>query len=683
MQKSNSLLLNNEFIASLFAVLLTLLSLYLTYNSLVENNLILSLLISNGLVLLSLNFRFFIKYAFPRFSSFTPCLNIISPFLFWLLLLYLPIIIILSFYFVSIITLYIRKSFSTRGLLSYQCIYIPLLYFIIIGSEAWNMHRTPLPGHYFITQSQTGSDLTFFSALTSMLKTYNLCSIGIDGLNEFPYHYGTYHILSKISNILNLNSLYINHLIAPLILLPTALYLILETVTIFKKYLSDCFGLVNLEFRIRDHIILASILTTLTNAPFGLPFVANLSFFTSPFQIDSQLIANFILIIFLALITDIFKNKNKLDYIGLFLIISLYFVLYFTKSTASHLAFFSLIYVFFRYLLQLSLKQNSFWFFTLLICTSITLFLSSNFEQNVVNKSGNLTFDFFSLWKHQIPLREWQWIFLSNNFYVFCSFLLLAYFCKEYPSLSVLHKLKEPKFILLELIFVLSILSVLLTSLFGGSLSFASTYYLDSMKFISLVFFSAVLSILFRNFNFQNMSFKNFLKNNSPLKFISWTSILFLLITGSGLSLKGWTRTLNKHFDSQIDEFNHSGKASLKVKLLRTLLKLSKYQNDKSHACLWIPKSNTLFWHELAQEVNEAFLPFWPVALSEMSLIDGYPLSNKLNGTFGYEVYGKDDTHSREKNLAEIKTKSAKLGFKRLIVLWDHSNYETFTLLNQ
>ena len=59
------------------------------------------------------------------------------------------------------------------------------------------MHRIPLADHYLISQSQTGSDLSFFSAVTSMLKTYSICSIGIDGLNEFPYHYGTYHVLSK------------------------------------------------------------------------------------------------------------------------------------------------------------------------------------------------------------------------------------------------------------------------------------------------------------------------------------------------------------------------------------------------------------------------------------------------------------------------------------------------------
>ena len=37
-------------------------------------------------------------------------------------------------------------------------------------------------------------------------------------------------------------------------------------------------------------------------------------------------------------------------------------------------------------------------------------------------------------------------------------------------------------------------------------------------------------------------------------------------------------------------------------------------------------------------------------------------------------------THYREKNLAEIKTKSAKLGFKYLIVLWDHENFEIHKL---
>jgi len=116
---------------------------------------------------------------------------------------------------------------------------------------------------------------------------------------------------------------------------------------------------------------------------------------------------------------------------------------------------------------------------------------------------------------------------------------------------------------------------------------------------------------------------------------------------------------------------------------LKTLLNLSKHQKNKSHTCLWIPKSNRIFWNDLALKENEVFLPFWPVALSEMPLIDGYPLSNKLNGTFGYQVYGTELFHKRDKKLDEIKSIAKTKGFKTLIVLWDHEKYDTILLGNQ
>lgn len=681
-QKQNKISVNNEIIVSIFAVLLTIISTYFTYNNQLEKNLNLSLWITNGLVLLSLFFYYFIECSIKKFTNYIPCLKIIAPFIFWALLIYLPIFIVLSFCLFALITLYTRKSFSYQRLFSKSNIYISILYFVVIGSEVWNMHRIPLPDHYLITQSQTGNDLSFFSAVTSMLKTYNLCSIGIDGLNEFPYHYGTYYLFSKVSIILNLNSLYINHIIAPLILLPIALYVILETLAIFKKYLSEFFGLFSITLRIRDHIILASILTTLTNAPFGLPFVANLSFFTSPFQIDSQLLANLFigLILLITLKSSFACNKNLI--VSLFILLILQTSLSFIKSPASHLSLFLVLYTCFRYSVKRTLFQNQLWFIFSILISASTFYTSYLLVPSMVNQEGIISIGFFELWKNYIPVREWQWIYLSNGFYTFSSITISAFILKKVSAFDFFVKIKESQFSLLEVVSVLSFTAISLTAVFDGALSFASTYYLDSIKFISLILLVSCISIFFSKTNLCDFHLVKFLRSNSLIRVISILGLVFILITGVGISLKGWERNIDKHLDSNLAIHADNEKIQRKLDILKSLLSLSKLQKEKSETCLWIPKSNTIFWDELPLPENEAFLPFWAVSLSEMALIDGYPITNKLNGMFGYNSYNPKTFHDNttKKDLSDIMNDAENKGFKYLIVLWDHENYDIHTL---
>ena len=113
--------------------------------------------------------------------------------------------------------------------------------------------------------------------------------------------------------------------------------------------------------------------------------------------------------------------------------------------------------------------------------------------------------------------------------------------------------------------------------------------------------------------------------------------------------------------------------------ILKTLLLISKISERKSETCLWIPKNNTFFWNELAQENNNAFLPFWAVALSELALIDGYPLSNNLKSMFGYGSYKKQSGESKDNpTLEKIKIRAKEKGFMKLIVLTDHKNFKTY-----
>ena len=281
---------NIEIIASIFSLLLATTASFLVRHNQIEKDLILPIWKATSLVIISFGFRFSLELITNKYNI--SYLTICSPILFWILSLIIPIYILVIITVVGLTGFLKSNKIALTNTSPIKYLTLSLLYFIIIGSETWNMHRHPLPDHYLITQSGTGSDVTFYAAITSMIKTYNICSTGIDGITSFPYHYGTYYFLSKISYLLDLNSLYVNHIIAPIIFLPVSLFFMTAFLQFCKKTITSFIGTSYQSLSYGDHLIFIAVLATLTNAPFGLPFVSNLSFFSSPFQIDSQLLGN-------------------------------------------------------------------------------------------------------------------------------------------------------------------------------------------------------------------------------------------------------------------------------------------------------------------------------------------------------------------------------------------------------
>ena len=596
MQENRKNSLCNEIIVCVFAVLLAIMASYLSANSQIEEGLVHSIWITNGLVIMSLFFRYFFQLLFQeKLIKHVPYFGILAPILFWLSIIYIPIYISVVCTVIGIIGFVINSSNVFKKIFSIYSLIIPLLYFIVIGSEIWNIHRTFLADHYLITQSDTGSDMIFYSAITSMLKTYNICSIGIDGVIEVPYHFGTHYFLAALSSILDLNSVYVNQIIAPLIFLPLSLFIILELFIRFKQLIPKCHNIDSSKLKIRDHVILISILTTLTNAPFGLPFVANLSFFTSPFQIDSQLLGNLLLGIVIIIISRASSTNNKTLGFSIFFLIFVHTILCFTKSPASYLSIFIIVYSFFRYSFIRTPFQNKLWLLTIVLCISSSLFVNSFVTPTSVNQDGVLTIGFFTFWKSEIPIREWQWIYLSNGFYAIASTVLASFIVKKKSATETIAKFKTSRYNLLEIICVLTFTAISLSSVFKGTLSFASTYYIDTAKFLSLVLLVAYLSILYSSITLSNLNLSLFLRSNSLFRIISIIGIAYILITGTGISLRGWQRTITKHQDCKIVNSSNPNKILDKIDILKTLLLISKISERKSETCLWIPKNNTFF----------------------------------------------------------------------------------------
>ena len=147
---------------------------------------------------------------------------------------------------------------------------------------------------------------------------------------------------------------------------------------------------------------------------------------------------------------------------------------------------------------------------------------------------------------------------------------------KKISSLDFFEKIKNSQFCLLEVISVLSFTAISLTAVFDGALSFASTYYLDSIKFVSLILVVSSISILFSKTKLSGFHLVKFLRLNSPIHSISIIGLAFILITGTGISLKGWDRTIDKHLDSNLAIHADNEKIQKKIKYLNIFTLLIK-----------------------------------------------------------------------------------------------------------
>jgi hypothetical protein len=83
-----------------------------------------------------------------------------------------------------------------------------------------------------------GLDTLFHMSIMQMIKTYNISSIGVDGLIPIKYHVGSHFVLAQFSKVLNVsvNSMY--QLGYPVIFLPTFLKVFLSSIFRIRKSLA-------------------------------------------------------------------------------------------------------------------------------------------------------------------------------------------------------------------------------------------------------------------------------------------------------------------------------------------------------------------------------------------------------------------------------------------------------------
>ncbi len=71
-------------------------------------------------------------------------------------------------------------------------------------------------------------DTLFHNAIAQMIKTYNVATIGVEGLQYFPYHFGSHFLFAQLSNLLKLDLVVFYPLSFPVIFIPTFLKVFLQ-----------------------------------------------------------------------------------------------------------------------------------------------------------------------------------------------------------------------------------------------------------------------------------------------------------------------------------------------------------------------------------------------------------------------------------------------------------------------
>jgi len=100
------------------------------------------------------------------------------------------------------------KYLDSRGFLFYSSVLLIFILFAIFITITYynNNYTNPLMYEKIINSSWAHRDTLFHSAVSGMIKTYGISSIGLEGVSTHHYYHAFFHRLyAAFSSILNTN----------------------------------------------------------------------------------------------------------------------------------------------------------------------------------------------------------------------------------------------------------------------------------------------------------------------------------------------------------------------------------------------------------------------------------------------------------------------------------------------
>jgi hypothetical protein len=590
------------------------------------------------------------------------------------LLLYLAIPIIVTYLLIYLFQYSIWKDIKYILLFS--------LFSVYIGSAMWKYGwQGPLYLEQLSSTQLNEIDVNFHASIIGIIKTYFVPSTGLNGTPYLPYHWGIHWIFAQYSNILNLNGFWFANLGYPLIIIPLYLKSILLLIVSIRNYKGF-----NNNLSISTIFILFFIIILFTSNISTVPidnysYVGSLmlSFYIFAFFLDYLRYRKYILlklklydiIIFIILIPlsigiiALIKISTSFIILGLFtyLVIRLNFNL-------PNLVIYSFLLSILVYGLVLTFS------------TDITSTHSSGFS--IFNFVKNI-FKYFSIdfIPHYISIVIFLFLYLTRN-----SISNLAQIKNMFLTKNHIIELE-----ILPVIMIISLFPGLLFDLRGSGLDF---------NFYNYVFWiSIIITLGYVPYLFYENHFIKLFYSNKLLIYIKYFVIIIVIFDISANFISELTTNLRYNLGIR---YNMVGIKPTRISLKSSaaniingknilginsnLNNLSNYDNinyelikilesidknkliNKRETCIYIPKSNRVFWD---MQTRQNGTPFIVPGITSLAMIEGLPdLESTSRNLRGYHLYNFDSNKKANSKYEELSNNELKLsarqrGFSKII----------------
>ncbi len=590
----------------------------------------------NSIAFTSVLFLFFLLFL-GFFSLFTgiKIIYLLLPLGFILLILFL------SDYFIN----FFKKS-------NISLIILFIFFAFWVGALIWGAkYHNPL----FFEQIILGlahSDVIFATAVSNLIKTYGIPSTGVDGLPYLYFHWGNNWLFSYLSGLINVSTIKFYNLCYPVIFIPFYFKSLLLFIIDFKRYKNFS---VNLGFLLFILLFIVYIGRN-TFADLGNEaYLMAVSF-------------SFLLFCITISVLRVVKNDmaGRMIYDKLFFYISLPVfigIIGLCKISVGFLLIGLYGYLFLRMRWYKNNKIFISFIFSSLIFAIVYLATSN---KGAIEGYNNLS-------QVMAYIKSWN-LFFSIDYLLMWIFIFLVLFQNKVYTLSDLKiAFGQKRLLEIEIFLVIAVLGLLpgaLLKIAGGS----DWYFSNFQKLLGLCFVLAYLSYLIKAREEPLFSYVGKLKIHLIfiILFIVFSKILFIdnyYIQTSGLFGKNIilrSKILNlTEVDFSVKNFvkkELQSKGLLEIsksiipasklsqqflsrqqnyELVRSLEKLGETDiTEKRKTCIYIPKSNKIFWEMKIYKDYNHLRPFVVTAITGMAMIDGLP-QGELVDIYGYYYYKK------------------------------------------
>jgi hypothetical protein len=530
------------------------------------------------------------------------------------------------------------------------------------------------------------SDVIFATAVSNLIKTYGIPSTGVDGLPYLYFHWGNNWLFAYLSGLINISTIKFYNLCYPVIFIPFYFKSLLLFVVDFKRYK-------NFSPRLGWLLFILLFIVYIGRNTF------------SDLGNEAYLMAvSFSFLLFCIIISALRAVKNDMadriihDKLFFYILLPVFIgIIGLCKISVGFLLIGLYGYLF----LRMRWYKNNKIFISFIISSLIFIvaYLAAS-NKGAIEGYNNLS---------QIAeyIKSWNLFFSIDYLFMWIFIFLFLFQEKVFALFDLKIAFAQKKLLEIEIFLVIALLGLLpgaFLKIAGGS----DWYFSDFQKLLGLCFVLAYLPYFIKTKEEPPLSYVGKLKIHFIfiILLIFFSEILFInhyYTQGGSMLVKNIIirkKILNpaeadirtrEFIKEKFQENGFSGilksiipasklsQQSLSrqqnYKLVKVLEKLGEMKiSEKRKTCVYIPKSNKIFWEMNIYKDYNHLRPFVTSTLTGMAMLDGLP-EGELVDIYGYYYYKKARDLSGGKaevkydNIENIKSAANAKGFSNVIII--------------